>query len=207
MKLGKFDCATGLLNVLYSEGDLVVRNSSIADWKFVDKLQKENSFAVGFIQDTIWHKYVWGGERNFVVLLCEKNVDPVGYILLTPGKGSMTYAKIQQIVVRNDARRLDYGSALLAVARNFCETFGLRGFTLRCRTDLESNFFWQALGFHKYGVWEKGKVNHVGMKASDDINLWKIDLNSKIMSLPIISGLTPLAPDLGRAVAQNELFD
>ena len=89
----------------------------------------------------------FGAERNFVVLLCEKNVDPVGYILLTPGKGSMTYAKIQQIVVRNDARRLDYGSALLAVARNFCETFGLRGFTLRCRTDLESNFFWQALGF------------------------------------------------------------
>lgn len=195
MKLGKFDCASGLLNVLYTDKDLVVRNSSIKDWLFVDMLQKQNSFAVGFIQDTIWKKYVWGGERNFIVLVCEKNVDPVGYILITPGKGQMTYAKIQQICVRNDARRLDYGSALLSVARMFCEQFGLQGFTLRCRTDLESNFFWSALGFQKYGVWEKGKVNHVGMKASNDINLWKIDLNSQIMSLPIIGGLTPRAAD------------
>ena len=146
MKLGRYNCATGLISVLYQHGDLIVRTSSILDWSLVDKLQKENSFAVGFIQDTIWEKYVWGGERNFVVLICEKNNDPVGYILITPGHGAMTYAKIQQIVVRSDARRLDYGTALLTVARDFCETFSLRDFTLRCRTDLESNYFWQALG-------------------------------------------------------------
>lgn len=183
MKLGKFDCANGLLQVLYARGDLIVRNSNLNDWKFVDKLQKENSFAVGFIQRTIWDNYVWGGERNFVVLICEKNLDPVGYVLITPGHGPMTYAKIQQIVVRDDARRLDYGKALIDVATDFCESFGLRGFTLRCRTDLESNFFWRALGFKQYGKWEKGKVNHVGMKASLDINLWKIDLNRLIIPM------------------------
>lgn len=184
MNLNKFNCATGILHVLYTSGDLVVRNSTISDWQFVDKLQKENSFAVGFIQNTIWSKYVWGGERNFVVLICEKNADPVGYILITPGHGAMTYAKIQQIVVRNDARRLDYGTALLAVAREFCETFGLKGFTLRCRTDLESNFFWRSLGFINYGTWKKGQINHVGMKASNDINLWRIDLNRNLVTLP-----------------------
>ena len=184
MKLTKYNCATGLVTILYTQGDLVVRTSSIADMTFVDALQKQNSFALGFIQDTIWRRYVWGGERNFVVLICEKNADPVGYILITPGHGAMTYAKIQQIAVRNDARRLDYGTALLTVARDFCEHFGLRGFTLRCRTDLESNFFWAALGFRKYGTWEKGKVNHVGMKASENINLWRINLNSTIMTMP-----------------------
>ena len=132
---------------------------------------------MGFIQDTIWSKYVWGGERNFIVLICEKNYDPVGYVLITPGRAANTHAKIQQIVVRNDARRLDYGSALLDCARKFCEEFGRLGFTLRCRIDLESNAFWLALGFEKYGVWAKGKRNHVGMQASDDINLWRIELN------------------------------
>lgn len=186
MDLGKYNCATGLVTILYTHGDLIVRTSTIKDWFFVDKLQKENAFAVGFIQNTIWEKYVWGGERNFVVLICEMNHDPVGYILITPGRGPMTYAKIQQIVVRNDARRLDYGSALLHVARDFCEQFGLRGFTLRCRIDLESNFFWQALGFIHYGTWIKGTVNHVGMKASNDINLWRIDLNRTLVMLPMI---------------------
>jgi GNAT superfamily N-acetyltransferase len=183
MNLGKFDCATGLLNVLYRNGDLVVRNAREIDITFIDKLQKENSYAVGFIQRTVWDKYVFGGERNFVVFICEKNADTVGYVLVTPGKGVNSYVKIQQIAVRDDARRLDYGSALIAVVRDFCETFQRSGATLRCRVDLESNRFWQALGFVKYGTWEKGKINHVGFKASNDINLWRIELNRNLLSL------------------------
>jgi GNAT superfamily N-acetyltransferase len=183
MNLGKFDCAIGKSTELYRNGDLTVRTAVEADRDFIDKLQKENSYAVGFIQDTIWDKYVFGGGRNFVVFICEKNDDMVGYVLLTPGKGAYSYAKIQQIAVREDARRLDYGSALLHVVRDFCNTFSRIGVTLRCRIDLESNYFWKALGFHLYGQWMKGRVNHVGFKASNDINLWRIDLNDQLISL------------------------
>jgi GNAT superfamily N-acetyltransferase len=185
MQLGKFDCSTGIVNILYHDPikDISVRTSTIKDMLLVDKLQKENSNAVGFIQKTIWEDYVWGGKRNFIVLICEANNDAVGYVLITPARGSYRYAKIQQIAVRNDARRLHYGTALIDVCRQFCEQFGRVGFTLRCRVDLDSNKFWKALGFENYGTWEKGKINHVGFKASDDINLWKIDLNTKIPTL------------------------
>jgi len=183
VELGKFDCATGVTNVLYIKDDLTVRTATEADRNFIDKMQKENSYAVGFIQATVWDKYVFGGERNFVVFICEKNGDMVGYVLLTPGRKAYTYAKIQQIAVREDARRLDYGSALVSVVQDFCNTFDRIGVTLRCRVDLESNKFWRSLGFVMYGVWEKGKVNHVGFKASADINLWSIDLNEKLLSL------------------------
>lgn len=182
MNLGKFDCATGLVNILYQQGDLLVRNATIKDMLVIDKLQKDNSYAVGFIQHTVWERYVFGGERNFVVFVCEKNNDEVGYILITPGHMGQPI-KIQQIAVREDARRLDYGSALLAVVREFCRIFGRTGATLRCRTDLESNHFWKALGFTKYGVWQKGKINHVGFKASKDINLWRLDLLDKESTL------------------------
>ena len=191
MKLGKFDCATGLINVLYTKDDLIVRNSTVKDMLFIDKLQKDNAAAVGFIQKTVWEKYVFGGERNFVVFVCEKNNDPVGYILITPGKGVGTHIKIQQIAVRDDARRLDYGSALIAVVREFCNTFNRAGATLRCRIDLDSNKFWRALGFDQYGIWLKGTVNHVGFKASNDINLWRIDLNEVQLKL-----FTPMAQSL-----------
>jgi len=185
MRLGKFDCSTGIINILYNDPikNISVRTSTIKDILLIDKLQKENSYAVGFIQKTIWEKYVFGGQRNFVVFICESNNDAVGYVLITPGKGSYKYAKIQQIAVRNDARRLQYGTALLDVCRQFCETFHRIGFTLRCRQDLESNKFWKSLGFQNYAVWEKNKVNHVGFKASDDINLWKIELNKNIITL------------------------
>ena len=182
MKLGKFDCSTGIIKILYKDNikNISVRTSTIKDQPLADKLQKENSYAVGFIQKTIWELYVWGGKRNFIVLICEANDDAVGYVLITPGMGYYKYAKIQQIAIRNDARRLQYGTALIDVCRDFCETFGRAGFTLRCRVDLESNSFWKALGFVNYDVWEKGKINHVGFKASDDINLWKIDLNDSL---------------------------
>ena len=185
MKLDTFDCSTGLINILYHDKikDISVRTSTIKDILLIDKLQKENSNAVGFIQKTIWDKYVFGGERNFVVLICEANNDAVGYVLITPGMGSYRYAKIQQIAIRNDARRLHYGSALIDVCRQFCEKFNRKGFTLRCRTDLDSNNFWKSLGFENYATWEKGKINHVGFKASQDINLWKIDLNKNILTL------------------------
>tara|TARA_R100001126_G_scaffold49840_1_gene28155 strand:- start:1767 stop:2327 length:561 start_codon:yes stop_codon:yes gene_type:complete len=185
LNLGEFDCSTGIINILYHNkiSDITVRTSTIKDMLLVDKLQKENANAVGFIQKTIWEEYVWGGKRNFVVLICEANLDAVGYVLITPARSSYKYAKIQQIAVRNDARRLYYGTALLDVCKQFCEKFGRLGFTLRCRTDLESNKFWQSLGFEKYAVWKKGKINHVGFKASNDINLWKIDLNKKIKML------------------------
>lgn len=181
--LQEFDCSTGKENIIYAFNDLVVRTSTYKDQTFIDKLQKENSYAVGFIQKTIWEKYVYGGERNFVVFICEKNDDMVGYILLTPGMGSMTYAKIQQIAIREDARRLEYGTALIDTVRKFCEKFGRIGVTLRCRQDLEANKFWKSLGFELYGIWEKGKINHVGFKASDDIFLWKIDLNRSLSKL------------------------
>ena len=183
VKLGKFDCSKGIIQYLYSDKGIKIRTSTILDMPLVDKLQKENSIAVGFIQKTIWEDYVWGGKRNFIVLIAESNNDPVGYVLITPGKGAYKYAKIQQIAVRNDARRLSYGSALIDVCRQFCEEFNRTGFTLRCRQDLESNLFWKALGFEQYGVWEKGKINHVNFVASNDINLWRINLNQKIITL------------------------
>ena len=195
MELGKFDCSNGIINVLNINGDLVVRNAVASDAQFIDKLQKENSYAVGFIQKTIWDKYVFGGERNFFVLMCEKNKDPVGYTLVTPGRTSGSFCKIQQIAVRNDARRLHYGSALIEVIREFCHAHERVGASLRCREDLESNWFWKNLGFTKYAVWKKGRLNHVGFKASMDINCWKIKLNEGIITFDFFNDgiLTPNA--------------
>lgn len=186
MKLGKFDCSTGVINVLYNDitQDILVRTSTIKDYLIIDKLQKDNSFAIGFIPKTYFEKAIWGGVKNSILLICEANKDEVGYVYITPGFGGYSYAKIQQIAVRNDARRLHYGTALLDVCRQFCEQFNRTGFTLRCRVDLESNNFWKALGFEKYGVWEKGKIKATtGFKASNDINLWKIELNRNIKML------------------------
>ena len=72
MNLGKFDCATGLINILYTNGDLIVRNATETDIAFIDKLQKDNSYAVGFIQRTVWDNYVFGGGVILLYLSAKK---------------------------------------------------------------------------------------------------------------------------------------
>ena len=46
MNLGKFDCSTGVINILYSDTikNISVRTSTIKDILLIDKLQKENSY-------------------------------------------------------------------------------------------------------------------------------------------------------------------
>ena len=186
MKLGRFDCSTGIANILHynKEEDILVRTSTIKDWLIIDKLLNENSNAIGFIPKTYFEKAVWGGQKNAMVFICESNNDQVGYVYITPGKKYASFAKIQQIAVRDDARRLKYGTALMQVCKEFCIKFGRKGFTLRCRQDLSSNYFWQALGFVQYGVWEKGRYKRSSrLVASDDINLYKISLNHQIPTL------------------------
>ena len=68
INLGKFDCSTGILNILYNDkiNDILVRNSTIKDMLLVDKLQKENSFAVGFIQKNSMGRLCFGGVKEIL---------------------------------------------------------------------------------------------------------------------------------------------
>ena len=47
MNLGKFDCATGIINILYNDTikNISVRTSTIKDMPLIDKLQKEKRFS------------------------------------------------------------------------------------------------------------------------------------------------------------------
>ena len=50
INLGKFDCSTGLISVLYNDkiNDIIVRTSTIKDMLLVDKLQKEIDEVISF---------------------------------------------------------------------------------------------------------------------------------------------------------------
>lgn len=77
MKLGKFDCSTGVINILYNDPikNIRVRTSTSNDLLIIDKLMKENSNAIGFIPKTYFEKAVWGGQKNSMVFICEANND------------------------------------------------------------------------------------------------------------------------------------
>jgi len=168
----EYDCRFPTTNVLLVKNDIVVRTTTEKDWTYINNLSKNNSWAVGFLPRKTWTEYVWGGERNFVCYLLEVNKHPAGYILITPGYKNKPI-RIQQIVVQEDLRRWEYGSALVEVAENFRKKFYRSGIKLRCRDDLEANLFWTFLGFSLLDVQKEGTTNHMGFKASLDINIFE----------------------------------
>lgn len=173
--------STGLIpNILLFRKDIIVRTTTPNDWLFIDSLMKEEASKIGFLTKRVWEKDIWKGERAHVCLICEVNKFCVGYVFFSSGRGVDRDIKIQQIVIKNDARRFEYGTALCDCCVDFCKQFNRSAITLRCRADLEANNFWQFLGFKLYKIISKGTINHVGMKASNDIFCYRKQVSNDL---------------------------
>lgn len=125
-------------------------------------------------------------EQGKIVVL-HNNDDLVGFAMFSP---NLLYAemRILQIWIRDDARLILHGRALIddISARSWPQ--GIRTLRLWCATDLAANLFWKALGF-RYRGWRFGsggsKRRHV---------LWMRRVNPPLSSLERM----PPAPQVER---------
>ncbi len=122
------------------------------DLRAMDALRRASQEAVGFVPMSRW-EWVTANRAQTMRLLRE-NGDLVGYIWWTPG---LPVAAIQQLVVREDARRYERGTALVDAAIEDMSHPLRYGVTCRCRQDLEAVGFWAALGFEPVRLEESGK--------------------------------------------------
>jgi hypothetical protein len=125
------------------------------DMPYLRKLQKEESFALGWIPEQIFDR-VWAGTFSGWILICRVNQDPVGFCFCAPAYKAPFYGRIYQPAVQADARRYDYGTFLADTAHSLITDSGAQGTTLRCAHDLPSNFFWDAMGWKLLGIIPEG---------------------------------------------------
>lgn len=101
--------------------------------------------------------------------------DVVGFLVFGPGS---TSAKVFQIWVRQDARILEHGRAMLEGLEQWALDRGLFRISLWCAEDLAANLFWRALAFEL-------TTTRVGGKSSGrHHNRWVLPLPSFRPSLP-----------------------
>lgn len=95
---------------------------------------------IGFIP---WQAVLDKAARSGL-LVARLNHDWVGFLLhdLAP-----SVAKVWQIWMRPDARRILYGSALVNRLVTICENNAIPRIQARCALDLEAVGFWSILGF------------------------------------------------------------
>jgi hypothetical protein len=131
--------------------ETIIRPAIINDWLYIDSLRKKEGNALGFIPKNAYLSLLskipidgrkrWNYQNMYVAI---DNGDLTGYVY-TSFAGE--YAHIIQIVIQEDARRWHRATLLESQIENDAKRFKKIGIECRVAIDLESNFYWQAMGY------------------------------------------------------------
>ena len=129
----------------------IIRPAEFEDFKYIDSLRKKEGNALGFIpkdaylslltQAPVDGRRRWEYQKLYVTV---DNNDLTGYVYASFfGK----YAHIIQIVVQEDARRWERATLLEDQINKDAHHYNKDGIECRVAFDLESNFYWRAMGY------------------------------------------------------------
>jgi hypothetical protein len=131
--------------------ETILRPGKTEDWNYIDSLRKRESHSLGFIPKnsylSVLSKVSDGVRKRYEytkINVVEDNGDLTGFCYASFHE---IVARIQQIVVQEDARRWYRASMLENAVRQEAINNKCVGITCRVAFDLESNFFWRAMGY------------------------------------------------------------
>ena len=138
--------------------------------KFLDHLQSKNKHALGFLPFEALRQAISLGR----VFLAYENDQPAGYVIHGQPRQQ---AKIFQVVIEDDARRFEHGTALIEAVRQVMVHAKAHTLSLHCADDLEANEFWKAIGFQFTGQ----RCRRKDKKRSQ--NRYEVELPQKAIDL------------------------
>lgn len=137
-----------------------VRHAQGKDLEYINNLALKETHALGFLPKSKYESIALKLERKRSgkdekpwryqwLLVCEDNGDQTGFILVGFGSryAKERYATVAQIVIQEDARRWLRASKLLKEVELEALQRGCIGVKARVAMDLESNLFWQGMGY------------------------------------------------------------
>jgi len=157
----------------------MIREGIESDFREIDSLRKSEGSALGFIPMDVYLS-VLGKRRvanrdrykyqNIWVYL--DNNDITGFVY---GHFFRDIAKIEQIVVRKDARRWERATALEAIVRQRAASLNKTGVSCRVAYDLESNYFWKAIGYTPINIVTSTWLNQRESKSKRPLVVYLCD--------------------------------
>lgn len=117
---------------------MTLSNQALADYCIA--LHRKNSEQLGLLPADRMRAYVDAGQ----VFYATEGGEVCGYLIagMTP-----PWARVWQACVEYTLRGLGHGAVMVAQLERQAKQRGCTGMSLRCRDGLDSNLFWQALGF------------------------------------------------------------
>ena len=166
--------------VTYMNEFTLLRDALPGDFLYIDSLRKTEGSALGFIPKDVYLSVLerkrianrdrWKYQR---ILVTVDNNELTGFCYYSFHGG---YCKIVQIAIQNDARRWHRAMLMLDEIERHIHSIGKLGITCRVATDLESNYFWTAMGFVPQGV-----VTSTWLNQRESISKRQITVYTKTM--------------------------
>ena len=126
--------------------------ATLDDLRAIDDLRRKDQESVGFVPMSCYEAEINRGRQTLLVLT--ESGETVGYLYWTRG---FPVASIQQVVVRQDARRRERATALVDAAVAAMKAQGRVGVTCRCRVNIEGIEFWRSLGWREVRLEQSGR--------------------------------------------------
>jgi len=183
------------MNAILELNDLgIVRNATLNDISYIISLSKKESNSLGFIPKMAYESAITGiksGDRwsnvcNDKLFIIECNNDLVGFCLASFGipHAISKKGKIAQICLQTDARKFLRGRKLLDHVVDYGKTQGTFAFSAGCADDLESNLFWQSMGWIK--IAQRNGISHKNTWKQTSqrlINIYRYDPSDFLLGL------------------------
>jgi hypothetical protein len=159
-----------------------IKLATMEDLKYITSLANKESKAIGFIPKIAYESAIngkkpsihrWSDTCNDKIFMCEENNEAVGFVMMSYGR----IAKVNQICIQEDARLIERGKALLDTAIKVGEQKNILDFGCGCANDLESNLFWNAMGWDKIGERKGIHFSNTWKEQSNrTVNLYRYQL-------------------------------
>lgn len=133
-----------------------VRPAALTDLAYVDDQRRRESECIGFISRSAYESVITGYDeregcrRNGRIWLAEVNGERVGFVHASPGAAGRS-TRVIQVCIQEDARRIEYGSALVAEVERWATQLQRPAVGCHVATDIEAGAFWDALGYELRG--------------------------------------------------------
>jgi len=139
-------------------GIAAVRRADASDLPYIVSLAQREYEAIGFLPASRYEGLVNGtsDRPSHRLWIAEAHGDRVGFLYATPGQAGGSL-KVVQVCIQGDARRLEFGAALVAQAERHAMRTQRGAVSLAVAADLEASRFWEAEGYRLARVDRGGK--------------------------------------------------
>lgn len=156
-----------------------IRRGLPNDAPYIRDLAAKEFWQLGFVPHTTYIKVIDGEVRCQDIFVASDNDDLTGFLY---GGVNHGHARVFQICIQPDARRWHRARLLVDTFLDFAAKRRADYCTLRVAVDIESNLFWQGIGFTLTGQSKGRRGSRQPSKKSREIFVYYKTLQKGLFS-------------------------